>query len=109
VIVARPRPRLAIGHRALVEASLQGTGVQSVYAGIVNHESSGTLVRLDRHEVAQHWTTVAIAAEEAKLLRLVKERMAGSWFKSEAIEAALKDASNLSEETASGDPSCDVG
>lgn len=90
--------RKTLLHRALIEASLQGTGVQSVYAGIANHESSGTLVRLDRHEVAQHWTTVAIAAEEAKLLRLVKERMAGSWFKSEAIESALKDASNLSEE-----------
>jgi conjugative relaxase-like TrwC/TraI family protein len=90
--------RKALLHRALVEASLQGTGVQSVYAGIANHESSGTLVRLDRHKVAENWTTVAIAAEEAKLLRLVKERMAGAWFKSEAIEAALKDASNLSEE-----------
>jgi ATP-dependent exoDNAse (exonuclease V) alpha subunit len=82
----------------LVEASLQGRGIENVYAGIVDHEASGKLVRLDRHEVAQHWTTPAIAAEEAKLLRLVKERMAGAWFKSDAIEAALKDASNLSEE-----------
>jgi conjugative relaxase-like TrwC/TraI family protein len=90
--------RKALLHRALVEASLQGRGIESVYAGIADHEASGKLVRLDRNEVAQHWTTVAIAAEEAKLLRLVKERMAGSWFKSVAIEAALKDASNLSEE-----------
>ena len=90
--------RKALLHRALVEASLRGTGIENVYAGIADHEASGKLVRLDRHEVAQHWTTVGIAAEEAKLLRLVKERMAGAWFTSEAIEAALKDASNLSEE-----------
>jgi conjugative relaxase-like TrwC/TraI family protein len=90
--------RKALLHRALVVASLQGTGITKIYAGIADHETSGKLVRLDRHEVAQHWTTVAIAAEEAKLLRLVKERMAGSWFRPEAIEAALKDASSLSEE-----------
>jgi hypothetical protein len=90
--------RKALLHRALVEASLRGTGIENVYAWIADHEASGKLVRLDRHEVAQHWTTVAIAAEEAKLLRLVKERMAGAWFKSEAIEAALNDASDLSEE-----------
>jgi conjugative relaxase-like TrwC/TraI family protein len=90
--------RKALLHRAFVEASLRGTGIENVYAGIADHEASGKLVRLDRHEVAQHWTTVAIAAEEAKMLRLVKERRAGSWFKSEAIETALKEASNLSEE-----------
>ncbi|MDB5620375.1 MobF family relaxase [Tardiphaga sp.] len=90
--------RKALLHRALVEASLQGTDIKSVYAGIAEHETSGELVRLDRHEIAQHWTTAAIAADEAKLLRLVKERMAGSWFRPEAIEVALKDASSLSEE-----------
>jgi conjugative relaxase-like TrwC/TraI family protein len=90
--------RKALLHRALVEASLQGRGIGNVYAGIADHEASGKLVRLDRHETAQHWTTTAIAAEEAKLLRLVKGRTARSWFKSEAVEAALKDASNLSEE-----------
>jgi conjugative relaxase-like TrwC/TraI family protein len=90
--------RKALLHRALVEASLQGRGIEHVYAGIADHESSAKLVRLDRLEVAQHWTTAAIAAEEAKLLRLVKERMAGSWFRPSAIEAVLKDASNLSEE-----------
>jgi conjugative relaxase-like TrwC/TraI family protein len=93
--VVKRKPLL---HRALVEASLQGTGIKNVYAGIADYEASGELVRLDRHEIAQHWTTAAIAADEAKLLRLVKERTAGAWFKSEAIEAALKEASNLSEE-----------
>jgi conjugative relaxase-like TrwC/TraI family protein len=92
--VVKRKPLL---HRALVEASLQGKGIENVYAGIADHEASGKLIRLDRVEVAEHWTTAAIAAEEAKLLRQVKERKAGSWFKSEAIEAALKDASSLSE------------
>jgi conjugative relaxase-like TrwC/TraI family protein len=90
--------RKALLHRALVKASLRGTGIENVHAGIADHQASGKLVRLDRYDVAQYWTTAAVAAEEAKLLRLVKERMAGSWFKSDAIEAALKDASNLSEE-----------
>jgi conjugative relaxase-like TrwC/TraI family protein len=90
--------RKALFHRALVEASLQGRGIKNVYACIADHEASGKLVRLDRHESAQHWTTTNIAAREAKLLRLVKERIAGSWFRPEAIEAALKNASSLSEE-----------
>jgi conjugative relaxase-like TrwC/TraI family protein len=90
--------RKALLHRALIEASLQGTGIESVYEGIADIQSSGKLVRLDENELAQHWTTAAIAAEEAKLLRLVKERVSGSWFRTEAVETALKNAPHLSEE-----------
>ncbi len=90
--------RKALLHRALVEASLQGTGIESVYAGIADIQSSGKIVRLNENELAQHWTTAAIAAEEAKLLRLVKERVSGSWFRTEAVETALKNAPHLSEE-----------
>jgi len=84
--------------RALVEASLKGTGIRSVYAGISHVESSGSVVRLDENEVTQHWTTAVIAGEEAKLLRLVSERMPGSWYRTEAVETALKNAPHLSEE-----------
>jgi len=40
--------RKALLHRALVQASLQGTGIEKVYAGIAHHEASGRLVRLDQ-------------------------------------------------------------
>jgi conjugative relaxase-like TrwC/TraI family protein len=90
--------RKTLLHRALVEASLQGTGIESVYAGIADIQSSRRIVRLDQNEVAEHWTTTAIAAEEAKLLRLVSERVSGSWFGTEAVETALKSAPHLSEE-----------
>src|SRR5258708_771470 len=33
--------RKALLHRALVEASLRGTGIENVYAGIADHEASG--------------------------------------------------------------------
>jgi ATP-dependent exoDNAse (exonuclease V) alpha subunit len=75
-----------------------GTGIESVYAGISDIESSGKIVRLDENELAQHWTTAAIAAEEARLLRLVSGRVSGSWFRTEAVETALKNAPHLSEE-----------
>ena len=90
--------RKALLRRALVEASLKGTGIRSVYAGISHVESSGSVVRLDENEVTQHWTTAVIAGEEAKLLRLVSERMPGSWYRTEAVETALKNAPHLSEE-----------
>jgi hypothetical protein len=60
--------RKALLHRSFVESALQGTGIERVYSEISNLEASGRLVRLDDHEAAQHWTTTAIAAEEAKLL-----------------------------------------
>ncbi|MET4715934.1 conjugative relaxase-like TrwC/TraI family protein [Bradyrhizobium japonicum] len=99
--------------RALAEASLQGGGIESVYAGLAEHAASGKLVRLDRDALPQHWTTAGLAAEEATLLRLAGERQRGSWFKPAAIEAALKHASILSEEqhdaireVTSKDPTC---
>jgi conjugative relaxase-like TrwC/TraI family protein len=99
--------------RALAEASLQGSGIESVYAELAEHVASGKLVRLDRHALPQHWTTAGLAAEEATLLRLAEERQQGSWFKPEAVEAALKHASILSEEqrqaireVTSKDPTC---
>jgi len=90
--------RKALLHRSFVEAALQGRGIKTVYSEISNLEASGRLVRLDDHEAAQHWTTTAIAAEEAKLLRLAKERVPGSLFRPEAVEVALQAAPFLSDE-----------
>ena len=85
-------------HRSFVESALQGKGIKGVYSEISNLEASGRLVRLDDHAAAQHWTTTAIAAEEAKLLRLVKERVPGALFQPDAVESALQAAPFLSDE-----------
>jgi conjugative relaxase-like TrwC/TraI family protein len=90
--------RKALLHRSFVESSLQGRGIKPVYSEISNLEASGRLVRLDDSEAAQHWTTTVIAAEEAKLLRLAKERVPGSLFRPEAVELALQAAPFLSDE-----------
>lgn len=90
--------RKALLHRSFVEAALQGKGIKAVYSEISNLEASGRLIRLDDRETAQHWTTTAIAAEEAKLLRLVSERPSGSWFQTAAVEVALQAAPFLSDE-----------
>ena len=90
--------RKALLHRSLVEAGMKGQAIKTVYAEISDLESTGKLVRLDQRKAGQHWTTAAIAAEEARLLRLVQERQRGSWFRPEAIEAALQAAPYLSDE-----------
>src|SRR5665647_1511243 len=105
--------RKTLLHRSFVEASLQGQAIRTVYGEISDLEAAGKLVRLDQHKAGQHWTTATIAAEEAKLLRLVQERPRGSWFCPEAVEAALQAASYLSDEqrtairhATSSEPTC---
>ncbi len=105
--------RKALLQRAFVEASMKGQGIPSAYAEISNLEAAGKLVRLDQLKAGQHWTTEKIAAEEARLLRLVQERGCGSWFSPEAIEAALKAVPYLSDEqreairhATSSEPTC---
>ena len=90
--------RKALLHRSFVEAGMKGQAIKTVYGEISDLESTGKLVRLDQHKAGQHWTTAAIAAEEARLLRLVQERQRGSWFRPEAVEAALQAAPYLSDE-----------
>jgi conjugative relaxase-like TrwC/TraI family protein len=90
--------RKALLHRSFVESALQGKGIKGVYSEISNLEASGRLVRLDDHEATEHWTTTAIADEEAKLLRLVKERVPGALFQPDAVESALQAAPFLSDE-----------
>src|ERR1019366_4092363 len=86
---------------------------KTVYGEISDLETNGKLVRLDQHKADQHWTTAAIAAEEATLLRLEQERPRGSWFRPEAVEAALQAATYLSDEqrkairhATSSEPTC---
>jgi ATP-dependent exoDNAse (exonuclease V) alpha subunit len=105
--------RKTLLHRSFVEASMKGQAIQTVYGEISNLEAAGKLVRLDQHKAGQHWTTAAIATEEAKLLRLVQERPRGSWFRPEAVEAALQAAPYLSDEqraairhATSSEPTC---
>jgi conjugative relaxase-like TrwC/TraI family protein len=90
--------RKALLHRSFLESALQGKGIKAVYAEVSNLEGSGRLVRLDDHEAPQHWTTTAIAAEEAKLLRLAKERVPGLLFRPDAVELALQAVPFLSDE-----------
>jgi conjugative relaxase-like TrwC/TraI family protein len=105
--------RKSLLHRSLVEAGMKGQAIKTVYGGISDLEAAGKLVRLDQHKAGQHWTTAAIAAEEAKLLRLVQERPRGSWFRPDAVEAALQAAPYLSDEqrkairhATSSEPTC---
>jgi hypothetical protein len=90
--------RKALLHRAFVEAGMKGQAIKAVYAEILDLESTEKLVRLDQCKAGQHWTTAAIAADEARLLRMVQERQRGSWFRPEGIEAALQAAPYLSDE-----------
>jgi conjugative relaxase-like TrwC/TraI family protein len=90
--------RKALLHRSFVEAGLQGRAIETVYLELSGLEAAQELVRLDQHEAGQHWTTPAIASEEARLLRLVQERVTGSWFNSEAVETALMAVPYLSDE-----------
>jgi AAA domain/TrwC relaxase len=105
--------RKALLHRSFVEAGLQGRAIETVYLELSGLEAAQQLVRLDQHEAGQHWTTPAIASEEARLLRLVQERVTGSWFNSEAVETALMAVPYLSDEqrqairiATSADPVC---
>jgi conjugative relaxase-like TrwC/TraI family protein len=90
--------RKGLLHRSFVEASMKGKAIETVYGEISDLEAKQKLVRLDQHKASQHWTTAEIAAEEASLLRLVQERQRGSWFRPEAVEAALQAAPYLSDE-----------
>lgn len=79
---------------ALVEAASTGTSIDEVRAAIDALEKMGHLVRLD----AEHWTTPAIAAAEARLVEAVDRPDERRWFRPEAIETALAAAPHLSAE-----------
>lgn len=79
---------------ALVEAASIGTSIGEVRAEIDALEKTGHLVRLD----AEHWTTPAIAAAEARLVEAVDRPDERRWFRPAAVETALAAAQHLSAE-----------
>ena len=86
------RRRLLEG--ALVEAALQRLGPDQVYAQLTDLEASGALLPLGD----QAWTTPAIAACEAAMLRAADRRRERPWFAPEAVKAALDRAAHLTSE-----------
>lgn len=85
--------------QALVEASLQGIGIDPVYDEVARLERVGALHRLGADpEGAQRWTTPAIAKVEAAMLRAANRPSERSWFNQQAVEDALAVAPHLSAE-----------
>lgn len=79
---------------AFVEAALKGQGPDAVYAEIAAMEVQGTLLRLG----PEVWTTPAIAACEAALLRAAERPLEREWISPAALDDALSAAPHLSPE-----------
>lgn len=82
---------------ALVEASLQGMGPDSVYAEMGQLEQAGSLLRLDD----AHWTTPMIAGIEASMIRAATRPAEREWITADALTASLKVVSHLTAEQSS--------
>jgi hypothetical protein len=78
----------------LVEAALQQQGPEAVYKELAMLEASGDLLRLS----ADCWTTSAIAACEAAMLRAAHRPQEREWFKQDVLAAAIGQAEHLSSE-----------
>jgi conjugative relaxase-like TrwC/TraI family protein len=78
----------------LVEAALQQKGPEAVYEELAELEANGELQRLS----ADCWTTPAIAACEAAMLRAADRPQEREWFKVDALAAALEQAPHLATE-----------
>jgi conjugative relaxase-like TrwC/TraI family protein len=90
--------RKALLERALIEASLTGVGIDAIDAEIRTFEDQGVLVRLEGQERGEAWTTPAIAAAEAALLRSADRPEERVWFRDDAVNQALAAAAHLSAE-----------
>lgn len=88
--------------RALELAGVQGLGVDVVEAELAQLEKDGALLPLTAAEMVPSahacWTSPAIAACEALMLRAADRPLERSWITSEAVEAALARAGHLSPE-----------
>ncbi len=89
--------RKALIERGLIESGLSGDGVEQVYREISALEASGDLVRLDGVDRGEAWTTPAIAAAEAELMRAAGRHNERDWFNRASVENALS-AAELSDE-----------
>ncbi len=84
---------------ALVEAGLNGIGIQPVYDELASLETDSTLVRLGPEpNGGQRWTTPSIAAVEAAMLRAANRPAERQWIDTASVVAALERAPHLSEE-----------
>ncbi len=73
---------------------MQKRGPEAVYAQLTDLEASGRLLRL-AHDA---WTTPAIAAVEAAMIRAADRPQERQWITPSALETALRQASHLSRE-----------
>jgi conjugative relaxase-like TrwC/TraI family protein len=86
------RQRLLEG--ALIQAALKKLGPDEVYLELARLEASGGLLRLS----ADCWTTPAIAACEAAMLRAADRPQEREWFSADAVASALGNATYLTAE-----------
>lgn len=96
--------RASLLQGALEEAGLRGLGIATVEAELEGLERDGCLMRLacvglDATQAAC-WTSPALAACEAALLRAADRPQERTWIASEAVTSALSAAAHLSPEQA---------
>ncbi|WFU72911.1 MobF family relaxase [Bradyrhizobium sp. CB2312] len=87
-------------HGALIEAAIRAVSIDQVWAELRSYEECGIVRKLTGERQAEYWTTQAIAAAEASLLRSADRLNEQDWFQQEALEAALANAPYLSQEQA---------
>ena len=83
-------------HAGFVEAALRGQGPDVVYEQIAAIEAQGALLRLG----PEVWTTPALAACEAALLRAAERPLEREWISAKALDQTLAGAKHLSDEQA---------
>lgn len=83
-------------HAGFVEAALRGQGPDVVYEQIAAMEAQGTLLRLS----PEIWTTPALAACEAALLRAAERPLEREWISAKVLDQTLAGAKHLSDEQA---------
>ena len=92
--------RKELVHGALIEAGIRALGIDQVWEELRSYEERGIVRKLTDEGRAEYWTTPAIAAAEASLLRSADRLDERNWFRQDAVEAALADAPYLSQEQA---------
>lgn len=89
--------RKALVERGLIESGLTGDGIKRIYREVATLEASGDLVRLEGVDRGEAWTTPAIAAAEAALMRASDRSDERDWFNPSGVEKTLADG-ELSDE-----------
>lgn len=92
--------RKELVHGALIEAAIRAVSIDQVWAELRSFEERGIVRKLTGEERAEYWTTPAIAAAAASLLRSADRLNEQDWFPQDALEAALANAPYLSQEQA---------